>query len=165
MTSTPRLVLPLIAAGQAQKELMHNEALQLLDLAVAPAVEEPPRSAPPATPLIGSCYIVGPNAAGIWGGHEGKLAGYSAGGWRFVVPPDGMNVPIRSTGTSAVFRDGQWIIGTVTAERVVVGGNQVVGARAAAIASPSGGVTVDVEGRTVISAILAALRQHGLIAT
>jgi hypothetical protein len=46
-----------------------------------------------------------------------------------------------------------------------VGGNQVVGAQQAAIAAPSGGGTIDSEGRTVIGDILTALRAHGLIAT
>ena len=45
-----------------------------------------------------------------------------------------------------------------------IGGQQVVGARGAAIAAPAGGTAVDVEGRAAISAILAALRSHGLIA-
>jgi hypothetical protein len=48
---------------------------------------------------------------------------------------------------------------------VKVGGQQVVGSQAAAIASPSGGATVDAEARTAIDAILAALRAHGLIGT
>ena len=47
---------------------------------------------------------------------------------------------------------------------VVVGGNQVVGPRGAPIASPGGGAVIDAEGRAAITAILAALRSHGLIA-
>ncbi len=39
MSATPRLSLPFIVPGQAQKELFHNEALQLLDVLVAGAVE------------------------------------------------------------------------------------------------------------------------------
>jgi hypothetical protein len=39
----------------------------------------------------------------------------------------------------------------------------VVGASAAAIASPSSGSVVDAEARGAIDAILGALRQHGLI--
>lgn len=36
MDDTPRWTLPLLAAGQAQKEMTHNEALSLLDLIVHP---------------------------------------------------------------------------------------------------------------------------------
>ena len=46
-----------------------------------------------------------------------------------------------------------------------VDGEQVVGTRAEAIASPAGGATVDAEARTAVSQILAALRTHGLIDT
>jgi hypothetical protein len=53
----------------------------------------------------------------------------------------------------------------VTAERVEVGGVQVLGVQGAAIASPSGGSTVDAEARSALGLMLAAMRQHGLIAT
>ena len=39
----------------------------------------------------------------------------------------------------------------------------VVGSRGAAIASPSGGATIDAEVRTAVSQIPGALRTHGLI--
>jgi len=45
----------------------------------------------------------------------------------------------------------------------VIGGEQVIGSRAAAIADPAAGATVDNEARTAIDAILDALREHGLI--
>ena len=165
MTTTPRLAMPLLAPGQAQKELFHNEALQLLDFAVAATVQEPPLSTPPAAPLLGSCYIVGPGAVGAWSGHDAAIAGYGSGGWRFLEPPEGMSVHVRSRGTTALFSGGTWTIGTIAGERLVIDGNQVVSARGVAIATPSGGSTVDGEARAAIGDILAALRQHGLIAT
>ena len=36
--TTARLTLPFLQSGQAQKELTHNEALTLLDIAVQPVV-------------------------------------------------------------------------------------------------------------------------------
>jgi hypothetical protein len=51
----------------------------------------------------------------------------------------------------------------VRASSLLIDGQQVVGARAAAIAAPSGGSTVDAEARVAVEAILAAMRQHGLI--
>jgi hypothetical protein len=45
----------------------------------------------------------------------------------------------------------------------VIDGQQVVGSRAAAIASPADGATIDAEARAAIDRILASLRQHGLI--
>ena len=48
--------------------------------------------------------------------------------------------------------------------RVVIAGNSVVGARRGAISGPAGGANIDAESRAAITAILGALRGHGLIA-
>ena len=165
MSATHRLALPHILPGQAQKELFHNEALQALDLIVAAAVEEPPRSAPPATPAVGACYIVSASPSGAWAGHAGSLAGMTAAGWRFVTPIEGLAAFIRSTGLTAVYQTGAWDVGKLRGELVEIGGQQVVGSRGGAIAAPAAGSVIDAEARTAISAILSALRLHGLIAT
>lgn len=44
-----------------------------------------------------------------------------------------------------------------------VGGDQVIGARQAAIGDPVDGAVVDAEARVAIRSILSALRAHGLI--
>lgn len=92
------------------------------------------------------------------------IAAFVAGAWRYVAPTDGMRLLERATGSMAMFRDGAWEIGEVRGERLVLGGEQVVGPRVNAIADPAGGTEVDTEARAAIGAILAALRQHGLIA-
>jgi hypothetical protein len=63
------------------------------------------------------------------------------------------------------FRAGLWRRGELRGLSLRVNGRQVVGAQAAAIAAPSGGATVDAEARATLSAVLAALRGHGLIDT
>ena len=128
---------------QAQKEFLHNEALQALDMLVAPAVEEPALATPPPSPSPGSCYIVAASPTGAWLGKADCLAGFTTGGWRFVEPTDGQTVYVRSTGTRAIYREGAWEL---------TGG---------LIASPSGGSTVDAEARSAIGQILDVLRQHG----
>ena len=165
MSSTPRLALPFLSAGQAQKEFFHNEALQTLDMLVAGAVEEPPRAAPPASPAVGAAYIVAASPTGAWGGKALNLAAYTTGGWRFVAPVEGMVAYVKSSGVWAAHRGGAWEVGSVRGSSVIVGGLQVVGGRAAAIADPSGGTMVDSQARAALGQILAALRQHGLIAT
>src|SRR5438105_5592827 len=125
MSGTARLSLPFLSPGQAQKEFFHNEALQTLDLLTACAVEEPPRSAPPASPPVGACYIVGSSPTGSWAGKGQSIAGYSSGGWRFVSPVDGMTAYVKSTGTSANFRAGMWELGALRGTSVVLGGLQV----------------------------------------
>ena len=91
------------------------------------------------------------------------MAGWTSGGWRFVAPVEGMSLFVQATATWAMFRSGAWEIGLLRGDAVVIGGEQVIGSRAAAIADPVGGATVDNEARTAIDAILDALREHGLI--
>lgn len=165
MTATPRLSLPTITPGQAQKELFHNEALQQLDVIVAAAVEGVPQSSPPGSPAIGACYIVATSPSGAWSGHAQQLAAYTSGGWRFVAARDGLTAYVRSTGAVAVCHDGGWEIGNLKGSQVTVGGQKVLGARSAAIGAPTGGATVDAEARTAIGQILTAMRGHGLIET
>jgi hypothetical protein len=164
MTASPRLSLPFLSAGQAQKEFFVNESLQVLDALVAGAVEEEPRNDPPESPALGSAYIVGAAPAGAWAGKPQAVAVYTAGGLRLISPIDGMCVLVKATGLTATYAAGSWEVGVVKASSVEIGGDQVVGARAAAISSPTGGAVVDAEARTALNLLLAALRNHGLIA-
>ena len=130
---------------------------------VAGAVEQPPLATPPASPALGACYIVDAGATDAWAGQSHCVAGWTVGGWRFVSPVEGMLLYERTTGTWAAFRNGAWELGMVRGAALVIDGQQVVGARGAAIQSATGGTVVDTEGRAAIDAILGALRQHGLI--
>ena len=165
MTATARLALPFISPGQAQKEIFHNEALQILDILVGGAVEEGPLVSPPASPAAGACYIVGDSATGDWQGRDGQIAAYTIGGWKYVVPVDGVSLYVRTTKTTAAYRNGGWEYGVIRGAAIVIDGQQVIGSQANAIADPAGGSTVDAEARSAVGAILLALRQHGLIAT
>ena len=100
--------------------------------------------------MVGTSYIVASQAAGEWVGQDGALATYTPGGWRYVAPTDGLIVLEKATGTTLRYRSGAW--------------EQVLGSRQAAIPDATGGTTVDAESRAAISAILSALRAHGLIA-
>jgi hypothetical protein len=165
MSTTPRLSLPLLSAGQAQKELFHNESLQSLDVIAAPAVEELPRQTPPAAPALGDSYIVDDSPTDVWAGMSHCVAAWTSGGWRFIQPVEGMAFYVRSTSNWAVYRGGAWEVGMLRGDAVIVAGLQVVGPRLPAIASAAGGTTVDAEARAVIDQILNAMRGHGLIQT
>ena len=140
-------------------------ALQTLDLMVAAAVEEMPRAEPPASPAIGATYIVAGAASGDWVGRDQCLAGYTEGGWRFVQPRPGTTAYVISASLWAVYRDGVWETGCVRGQGLFVGDQQVVGSRAAAIATPAAGAVIDAEARAAVGQILSVLRGHGLIAT
>jgi hypothetical protein len=163
--TSARLGLPLMVPGQAQKEWIHNEALTLLDLAVQPGVVAVGVDDPPAAPGIGQAWVVGTAPTGGWTGHADAVAGWTAGGWRFVAAREGMAVWSLAAGCDARFTTGAWRVGLVAATRLTIGGVAVVGAQRPGIADPAGGPVVDDAARSAIVAILDILRGHGLIAS
>ena len=165
MTQSARLGLAFLQAAQLQKEATVNEGLAALDIAVSAAVDGYLLNAPPASPAVGSCFVVGAVPTGDWAGHALALAGYTGGGWRFIAPFTGLTALDKASGEAAVFSAGTWEKGHVRAAKLSVGGNQVVGARLAAVSDPAGGTVVDAEARNAVTAILARLRSHGLIAS
>lgn len=141
---TPRLGLPLLAAGQAQKEITHNEALVLIDSLIGAVVEGAGTAAPPTDPAVGQCWAVGDAPTGGWAGMAGSLACWTAGGWRFCTVPEGY--PVRLAGGGAIVR--RTASGWVSTSTV---------------AAPSGGTTIDVECRAVLEQLRVAMAANGLI--
>lgn len=140
-STSPRFSLPLLFVGQAQKEVTVNEAMTLIDLLLHGAVEAV-SSEPPAAPLTGQCWIVGPEPTGAWSGRAHAMAAWTGGGWRFVAPTSGMKVFDRAVGAYRHF-DGQWQMPS-------------------APPLPEGGETVDEQARAVLSNLVAALISAGV---
>lgn len=163
-TNSDRFALPLLQAGQAQKELTHNEALALIDMLLHAQVESITAATPPGGAVVGQCWVVAPAAAGAWAGHDGQLACLTSGGWRFVAPRNGTHVLCAADGQSYTHNGTVWQADAMRPDGVYIGGSRVVTARQAAIADPTGGSTVDAQARTAIGEILLILRAHGLIA-
>ena len=164
MANSQRLGLPFLSAGQAQKELSHNEALLLLDAVVHGCCPAAPANDPPLTPEVGFAYICGPNPTGAWAGRQHNLAISSESGWRFINPVEGLEVVDRATGRRWRFASGSWSLGIVKANEIQIGGVKVLGAQRPAIADAIGGTTIDAEARSALTQILASLRAHGIIA-
>lgn len=161
---TARWALPLLHAGQAQKETFHNEALALIDMLLHGVVESADLNAPPPAPVTGQGWIVGAGATGAWAGRAGAITAWTAGGWRFVTPREGLSVIVSDRGHAMIYEGGAWGDGPLRADGLFIGNIRVVGAQAPAIADPSGGSVVDGEARATLAAILTALRGHGLVA-
>lgn len=161
---TPRLGFPLLASGQAQKEVTHNEALVLADALVQPVVQAIAPSAIPATPLPGQCWIVGNGAGGAWSGHDNAIACWTEGGWRFVPSREGMSTWCLADGLPARRAEDRWIVGQIEAGVVRISRKQVLGVQQPAIPNVAGGAMIDAEVRVAVNAMLAMLRTHGLIA-
>ena len=164
MNGTARLQLPLLSSGQAPKEITVNEALQALDVLTGGAVEEGPRQDPPASPALGSCYITGTVPTGEWTGKPQYVAAFTSGGWRLYPPAQGLSLYVKADSQWISYRAGAWEAGTLRGSTVVLGGQQVVGPQAAAIADPAAGAVIDAEARSAVVHILNAMREHGLIA-
>ena len=158
-----RYKLPLLVPGQAQKEHFHNEALVRIDALLGAAVEGAAAD-PPAAPAEGQAWIVAEGAGGAWTGRDDALAAWTAGGWRFVAPVEGMRVWNKSAAHELRWTGSAWTAGELFASKIVIAGQQVVGARLAAVPSPSGGTIIDAEARQAIDAIIATLMSHGLTA-
>ena len=139
--ASPRFSLPLLFAGQAQKEVFVNEALAITDALLHCAIEGE-ADAPPGSPSDGDAWLVGLAPNGPWTGQEGRIACWQAGNWLFVQPRDGMRVLDRSSGQEIRFH-GIWRRPSVPLE-------------------PSGGSVVDSEARAAIQQLIAALRLTGI---
>lgn len=99
MTETSRLKLPLLDAAQAQKHVTVNEALLLIDLLVGviPVLDRT-LGAPPAA-VDGAVYILGGTGTGAWAGFSANdLALKLDGGWRRVLPSQGMIAAVAAEG-------------------------------------------------------------------
>jgi len=143
--------LPLLTAGQAQKEITHNEALTLLDIAVGASVVALGATVPPERPEPGACWIVGSGASGAWAGKENTLAGWTAGGWRFISPRQGMTARVGTDQRLARYDGTGWVAG------------EPLGAPVPLNVLASGGAVVDTAARDAIEAVHAALAQLGLV--
>ncbi|MCP1468709.1 hypothetical protein J3E64_000376 [Sphingobium sp. OAS761] len=163
MDMTPRWALPLLFAGQAQKELFHNEALATIDALLHGRAESADLPEPPAAPEPGQCWIVAEGGMGDWAGRDGDVACWTDGGWRFTVPAAGLTLDIGDR-DHGLFHDGvEWRASAVRDDGFYLDDQRIVGERQDAIAGPEGGAVIDEEARSSINMVLAVLRVHGLI--
>lgn len=140
--TTAGIGLPLLFAGQAQKEFFVNQALTILDGlaggAIIASLDEPPASA-----SDGDCYRVMGSASGIWSSHADSIAISIGGSWHFVTPADGMLLFDRDAGQWLFFRSG-WQMANATAIQ-------------------AGGTVVDVEARAALAQLIEGLQAMGLL--
>jgi len=160
--TSPRFALPFILPGQAQKEHFHNEALLRID-AILSAAAESVEAEPPAEPVPGATWIVAPGATGAWSGRGDQLAVATQSGWRFIAPADGFKVWNKAAAAEWRWADGAWGAAALGGSALFIGGQKVVGERAPAVPSPSGGTIIDAEARAALDQIIVALMSHGLI--
>jgi hypothetical protein len=141
-SATSRFALPLLHAGQAQKEVFVNEALGLTDILLHCAVIGE-TGAPPGNSLDGDAWLVSDGATGEWEGHGGDIAARRGGAWIFVTPLDGTRIFDVSAGCEMLFC-GFWRKALLPVE-------------------PLGGSSVDGEARATINGLVSALKALGIL--
>ncbi|MFN9790852.1 MAG: DUF2793 domain-containing protein [Holosporales bacterium] len=111
MPSTPRLLFPYIATGQAQKEVTHADTLNRLDALVQATAEDKDLTAPPTSPVEGAAYLImSATPTGAWAGQSGRLAHYLAAAWRFYAPFAGMRVWVKDEARMYVYSGTAWVM-------------------------------------------------------
>lgn len=141
-STTPMIGLPLLVAGQAQKELFVNQALAILD-AFAPRAVAASLSEPPSAPAEGDCFRVIAPASQAWVGCEDHISIRIGGAWHIVPPRDGMRLFDRAADRDLFFQS-TW---------------QSISAPAA----PAGGAVIDTEARAALVNLIQALGQMGIL--
>lgn len=112
MSDTPNLDLPLLSEAQESPDIPINEGRYIVDaLLQARALERERESLPAA--VEGDMYLLA--STGLTGdavGHEGEIAAYQGGGWRFYVPKEGWRVFVIYDGGVYQFdggSPGEWV--------------------------------------------------------
>lgn len=133
--------LPLLFAGQAQKEFTVNQAITMIDSLLAGVVKDSMAS-PPQSATDGECYRISAPATGEWTTHEDAIALRIAGSWQFVEPIEGMSIFDQGAGQRLHFGQS-W---TAASEP----------------APATGGSVIDVEARQALGSLIEALRNIGI---
>jgi len=108
MSDTPNLVLPYIAAGQAQKHVTHNEALSLIDGLLQLSVVSRGLNIPPGTVVDGNRFLIGSSPATEWLNHAGQIALRMEGAWRFLIPRKGWQMWVEAENLLLIYDGTNW---------------------------------------------------------
>lgn len=120
---TPKLGLPYIDQGQAQKEVTHNQALKLLDGLVQLSVKDRTTTAPPGAPVEGDRWIIPAGATGLWAGRTNQIALWTDAAWSYFTPLPGWVCFIESEGI-VVYANSAWqSVSVLTANGASIGMN------------------------------------------
>jgi hypothetical protein len=107
---SPRLQLPYLSAGQAQKHVTINEAVSALDGLIQIAVESATLAAQPAAPADGALYILPADRTGPeWSLHPaGALLRHADGGWTRLPAGEGAVAFVKDAGVLLVKVGAAW---------------------------------------------------------
>lgn len=97
------------AVNDGTGEAVHEAAAKIDAGARLFGVIDKDLTAPPGSPAIGDCYIVGASATGAWATHDGKIAVYGLDStWLFVAPNEGVFAYVRDEKTLYRHEGSAW---------------------------------------------------------
>ena len=105
---TPRLGIPLMHAGQAQKHITHNAALLEVERHLHPSVHRSDLGSPPADAESGESFVVAALAEGEWESRAGEVATRSGESWSYAAPEPGWTLWDLALGAHIVFDGTTW---------------------------------------------------------
>ncbi|PKP91310.1 MAG: hypothetical protein CVT75_09565 [Alphaproteobacteria bacterium HGW-Alphaproteobacteria-14] len=142
-SSTPNIGLPLLIAGQAQKEFFLNQSLVIIDSLYRGSVIAS-QPAPPSNADEGDCFRVTAPASLGWEDCEDHIAIRIGGSWHFIAPREGMFLFDSAADQFLLYQSG-WRVASTPA-------------------IPDSGAVIDAEARAAISELIEALRDIGIFA-
>lgn len=108
MSTTNRFGLTELATTQAQKEVVHNVAIDIFDAWVQATVTDITHTAPPGSPSKGDSYIVAVGGSGAWSGKDTHLAVYNGVTWDFYIPRTGFYIWNLDDGSYYTYTGSIW---------------------------------------------------------
>lgn len=108
--ATTNLILPYLAAGQAQRHVTVNEILRTLDAIVQIAVESATATAEPGSPSDGQVWIVTSGKTNThWSAFTDRaLAYYRDGAWEQIIPRGGWLAYVKDTDELLAYDGAAW---------------------------------------------------------
>lgn len=110
--TSSNLILPYLAAGQAQKHVTVNETIQRLDALVQLAVASATTSAQPASPADGALYVLPAGKTGAdWDAMgDSALAYYRDGAWEEIAPREGWLAYVKDSDQLVHYAGAAWAL-------------------------------------------------------
>lgn len=130
MGSTPIKTLRTLEQGQSSPELVVNELVYHIDLALNMVIADKDLATPPSTPSAGATYFIASSPTGAWASQAGKIATYRNSAWGFYTPPNGTIIYVTDESAIYVYQAGS-LVGLST----VMGAISMLGINATADAT------------------------------
>ncbi len=108
-TATPSLTLPFLQAGQALKNITHNDALNRLDAGLYLSCSDMGADSLPADPASGSAVIISDTAVPDLSDRVGQIAVFQAGNWVWFNPQSGWMIWDSAGDRLRVFNGVEWV--------------------------------------------------------